>query len=144
MPPIEEINRVQSVGNVCLLCKRIFESRNGVLCHQKESVLHSDALAKWQQEQIVILKSRYDAASTYRDRTLDRQQYDVDSASVPASVPAAEMSIGEKMLAKMGWEGGGLGKEEDGILEPITAHTGAKGSGLGSFTHHLLTQKQKK
>ncbi len=39
---------------------------------------------------------------------------------------------GFKMLEKMGWEGGGLGRSKDGIQEPIQVQQRANKSGLGT------------
>ena len=36
------------------------------------------------------------------------------------------------MLEKMGWEGGGLGRSQEGIEEPIQVDARAKHSGLGA------------
>ncbi|XP_045782799.1 protein PF14_0175-like isoform X3 [Maniola jurtina] len=48
----------------------------------------------------------------------------------------AEMSKGKSLLLKMGWQGGGLGREEDGIVEPIAprATYAVKTIGLGHLT----------
>nr|XP_034838395.1 dynein heavy chain-like protein PF11_0240 [Maniola hyperantus] len=52
-----------------------------------------------------------------------------------------EMSKGKSLLLKMGWQGGGLGRDEDGIVEPIApkATYAVKTIGLGH-----LTEKPKK
>ena len=45
-----------------------------------------------------------------------------NSTSVPASVltPIDETNVGARLLAKMGWnKGEGLGREKDGIAEPV-------------------------
>ena len=39
---------------------------------------------------------------------------------------------GYKMLTKMGWDGGGLGKGADGIEEPVRVEQRAAQAGLGS------------
>ena len=36
------------------------------------------------------------------------------------------------MLEKMGWDGGGLGKDKTGIQEPIQVQQRAKQAGLGA------------
>ncbi|XP_069748730.1 NF-kappa-B-repressing factor isoform X2 [Narcine bancroftii] len=42
-----------------------------------------------------------------------------------------EDNIGNQLLRKMGWKGGGLGKEGEGIAEPITVKEQFKREGLG-------------
>eukprot|EP01134_Creolimax_fragrantissima_P002214 CFRG2214T1 len=55
----------------------------------------------------------------------------VKSSSV--SKPIESSNKGFKMLNKMGWSGGGLGKEGNkGITEPVVQSTQGKGLGLGS------------
>ena len=44
----------------------------------------------------------------------------------------SEGNKGFKMLAKMGWKGGGLGKSADGIAEPIKVEQRAEKAGLGT------------
>jgi tuftelin-interacting protein 11 len=43
-----------------------------------------------------------------------------------------KMTFAQKMMAKMGWEGAGLGKEGEGIVEPIQVQIRPHGVGLGS------------
>jgi len=43
------------------------------------------------------------------------------------------VSIGAKIMAAMGWKGGGLGKEETGRTEPVEVQIFADKMGLGSL-----------
>lgn len=54
--------------------------------------------------------------------------------SVPNNNSATELgedNIGRKLMKLMGWEGGGLGKNEQGIEEPIAAGLQVQREGLG-------------
>ncbi|KAB7498055.1 NF-kappa-B-repressing factor [Armadillidium nasatum] len=48
-------------------------------------------------------------------------------------------NVGAKMLKLMGWSGGGLGKNEDGIKEPISVTTPIGRSGLGVKNENAAT-----
>eukprot|EP00937_MAST-01D_sp_MAST-1D-sp2_P005918 g5918.t1 len=51
----------------------------------------------------------------------------------PPRVDADGTNLGNRMLQKMGWRGGGLGKAGTGIAEPVVAQGAARGGpGLGS------------
>lgn len=44
----------------------------------------------------------------------------------------SEANVGHRMLALMGWTGGGLGREGEGIAEPIQAVRRTNRAGLGA------------
>ncbi|XP_042871381.1 uncharacterized protein LOC122252786 [Penaeus japonicus] len=54
--------------------------------------------------------------------------------------PVEDTSVGSKLLKMMGWSGGGLGKEESGITEPIRPATVFGREGLG-HEEQGVTQK---
>eukprot|EP01124_Arcella_intermedia_P011491 TRINITY_DN1788_c0_g1_i1.p1 TRINITY_DN1788_c0_g1~~TRINITY_DN1788_c0_g1_i1.p1 ORF type:complete len:104 (+),score=39.68 TRINITY_DN1788_c0_g1_i1:253-564(+) len=57
-------------------------------------------------------------------------QEEMEQPTGPAD--AFPMSIGAKMMAAMGWKGGGLGKEETGRRDPVEVQVCLDKSGLGS------------
>ncbi|XP_064400209.1 RNA-binding protein 5-A-like isoform X2 [Halichondria panicea] len=135
----------------CLLCKRKFPSKDVLVKHQQFSDLHKQNLLKWKNPQQT-------AASTsdqtrYRDRAQERRVLVGSSAIVPewkkkidqemAQPPIPyeqptihglkEDNIGNKMLTAMGWsDGQGLGRSNQGIVEPIKAEIRQSAAGLGS------------
>ena len=76
---------------------------------------------------IYIKKSEdTDEAGICRDEMLGNIQADLRNAKI------SDTNIGNKLLKKMGWLGGGLGKEgNEGIEEPITASQVINREGLG-------------
>jgi GT2 family glycosyltransferase len=65
-----------------------------------------------------------------------RERYGVSAevaatASHVATRPIHENNIGHRLLLKLGWNGGGLGANEQGIVEPIAVTVRKKGQALG-------------
>lgn len=48
------------------------------------------------------------------------------------STPLPEDNKGNLLLKKLGWEGGGLGQEGNGIVEPIGIHIKRDNKGIGA------------
>lgn len=61
------------------------------------------------------------------------------------STKLAEDNIGQKLMKLMGWSGGGLGKAQQGIVEPVTVKQQLSRSGLGlnPETSNIKTLKKK-
>jgi len=77
-------------------------------------------------------------AALYKDRAEERRfVHGVDPINAKTETASVDQAIGSKnkgykMLAKMGWDGGGLGKGADGIEEPVRVEQRAPQAGLGS------------
>ena len=75
---------------------------------------------------------------SYEDRASDRRR--VKGSSHPSEktqvasveVPLSANNKGHAMMAKMGWKGGGLGKEGEGRDEPVLVEQRAERAGLGA------------
>ena len=53
----------------------------------------------------------------FDDFAFAKRHSDPNAASM--NKPIADNNLGKKLLQKMGWSGGGIGKDESGIEEPI-------------------------
>jgi len=79
----------------------------------------------------------------YKDRAEERRVIHgvnpVNAKTVTASVDQAigNKNKGYKMLEKMGWEGGGLGKDKAGIQEPVQVQQRDKKAGLGTSSNGI-------
>ena len=78
-------------------------------------------------------------AKSYKDRAVQRRvQKGSDNPHEKTEVSDVDSSIrssnkGFKMLSRMGWsEGGGLGKDQQGRVEPVRAEVRTERAGLGS------------
>jgi len=82
-------------------------------------------------------RRRCQEALGFTDRAEQRrQQHGIDPVGAKTEAASVYQAIGDKnkgfrMLEKMGWEGGGLGRTQAGIQEPVLVEQRAKQSGLG-------------
>lgn len=70
----------------------------------------------------------------WSDTTIDKSlgmTCNSDTQSADVSVPVSEDNVGSRLLRLMGWSGGGLGKDAQGIEEPVSIKEHVNRAGLG-------------
>jgi len=142
----------------CLLCKRQFPSKEGLLRHQQLSDLHKQNLENWYQVRGLDPNDPQQRNNKYRDRAKERRakygepeppqpnklkekylKTRVEEMSVsyeePTRAGIGSDNVGNKLLQKMGWsEGMGLGKSNQGRTSIIEAERRVPTAGLGAKT----------
>lgn len=156
----DEERYVDRAKNACMLCRRQFPSTEVLQKHISMSDLHKTNLAAKRKEFVTSSVAASTALSysggnkPYRDRAKERRAvYGLDPtglsnepgddqadpaeaeriAAMKAAVPLDESNVGNRLLKSMGWsEGRGLGKDLQGIVNPIAAEQRVQGVGLGA------------
>ncbi|CAD5220832.1 unnamed protein product [Bursaphelenchus okinawaensis] len=159
----------------CLLCQRQFKSLDVLDKHCQKSDLHKTNVQNKMKEMGIkpaisasstgfSIDVEAPSASSYRDRAKERRQlYGIDpgldelvgqqsdvniaeEAAQKAIRPLDHSNIGNKLLKNMGWqEGTGLGRQQQGIVNPIAAEQRVQGVGLGAAGSKIagLTWKER-
>lgn len=128
---------------MCLLCFRKFETVDALQLHTDKSEMHQTNLAKYMAD--------YSKSILYRNRAAERRQVNGESDLTEAAkdtivasskskepkalgTPISSDNVGAILLKKMGWrEGEGLGKDSEGMIEPLKATGKSRTStGLGA------------
>ncbi|XP_046840229.1 RNA-binding protein 5-like isoform X2 [Xenia sp. Carnegie-2017] len=135
----------------CLLCKRQFPSKEMLTKHTQLSDLHKQNLMVQKKLKMSFSEineyEKQQREAKYRDRAKERRELfgQPDSApsgkkkrkgkmvyEQPTKNGIQEDNIGNKMLQAMGWTvGTGLGKDRQGIVDPILAKMRNRTAGLG-------------
>ena len=116
---------------ICLICKRKFASLEKLKHHEQLSDLHKQNLTKLASNNISAMTEDVGEVTQYRDRALERRilypdshitvlqsaltDTNVSSDRTDQRQPSQilnEEHVGNKMLQKLGWTGGSLGKSD--------------------------------
>uniref|UniRef100_A0A0N5AA43 G-patch domain-containing protein n=1 Tax=Syphacia muris TaxID=451379 RepID=A0A0N5AA43_9BILA len=163
---ISESSFVDTEKKFCILCKRKFGNVEILMKHVRMSEMHKKNLealaAQTSSGESAATTTPQDSSlysfskpQQYRDRAKERRNMfgldpsgftkdsnasDVgDYSSWSQEVPLDESNIGNKLLKSMGWtEGTGIGKNNQGIVAPITAERRVEGAGLGAAGSRVL------
>jgi len=150
--PLDESKFTDYSKMACLLCKRQFPNKDGLQRHQQMSDLHKKNIEDYRKT--VKPSSSSGGAlgmQQYRDRAKERRQKfgapepplpknrgkPPPEAPVPYEQPTkagiGSDNIGSKLMKKMGWNSGmGLGKANQGRVDPIQAERRLQQAGLGA------------
>ncbi|VDD86908.1 unnamed protein product [Enterobius vermicularis] len=162
---VNEGTLVDSEKKFCILCKRKFGSLEVLMKHVKMSDMHKKNLEAYMAQKITSEAApsaplftepySYPRPQQYRDRAKERRNMfgldpsgftkdaiggdAADYSAWSQEVPLDESNIGSKLLKSMGWtEGTGIGKNNQGIVAPITAERRVEGAGLGAAGSRML------
>uniref|UniRef100_A0A8C8JJC5 RNA binding motif protein 5 n=1 Tax=Oncorhynchus tshawytscha TaxID=74940 RepID=A0A8C8JJC5_ONCTS len=116
----------------CLLCRRQFPNKDGLVRHQQLSDLHKEEL---EMDRAAERREKYGIPEppAPKKKKFTAQPAPVINYEQPTKDGLNSDNIGNKMLQAMGWqEGRGLGRNQQGITAPIEAQLRAKGAGLGT------------
>lgn len=92
-----------------------------------------DALAKLKKQCYTIkIKTKF-----HSDQVIDKALVDSPTTLEPASsTPLPNDNVGRKLMKLMGWTGGGLGKDQQGMTQPIESTLKISREGLGLATRN--------
>ncbi|EGD82356.1 hypothetical protein PTSG_03020 [Salpingoeca rosetta] len=119
--------------------------RNSEVKHKqrqlKREIMQEDARSRPQdQQQSAETAQRYVDRAQIRRQTVGSEPImdeDMEERYAPPTVHATEQTpisgdnVGRRLLSKMGWSGTGLGKDEQGIAEPVRVKKNKSRAGLG-------------
>uniref|UniRef100_A0A3P9LRM4 NFKB repressing factor n=1 Tax=Oryzias latipes TaxID=8090 RepID=A0A3P9LRM4_ORYLA len=110
----------------------------------KKTVKHiaaQEALATLKQTQAVVKSNLWKEGHS---DAISRSQILARSSEEAMRQEIKEDNIGNQLLRKMGWKGGGLGRDGEGIAEPIRVKEQFSREGLGMDTDKAGTQLNKR
>eukprot|EP01114_Cavostelium_apophysatum_P014842 TRINITY_DN3944_c0_g1_i2.p1 TRINITY_DN3944_c0_g1~~TRINITY_DN3944_c0_g1_i2.p1 ORF type:complete len:538 (-),score=154.12 TRINITY_DN3944_c0_g1_i2:141-1754(-) len=123
------------LGNVCLLCKRQFNSPEQIQKHISLSDLHKHNLEMWKENQIKAQQEKAaeaEARLARKNRKAENREHHANVAKAPPP-GLSDSNKGMQLMQKMGWKkGDGVGKQQI-LTAPINVEIRAERAGLGSM-----------